>query len=937
MAGALAFAGVLAGCGDDVTVSTPTTVTVTPGNASLRVGESVTLTAAVTGDVADKTVTWSSSDQAKATVDGNGKVTAVAIGSATITATSNADGDAKASALITVTGSGVNQVTVSPSNAIIKPGDFLQASAQVDADPGVARTVTWTSSNQAVATVDNTGKVTAVTDGTASITAASTVDPSVSGSLALTVRPLQLAQISVQKVTTQNTQTPVNPNNVQGQIDVTLNLDPGDQVVTKVEVLLDGQPACSQDLSVQESEQLRLAAAFEELEAVDIVCSINTAEFDATNGTVTYLNGSHQLTARATIGGTTPGNVASPSVALIFNNQSGFIATVTNTNNVGGPASAINPNTGLKWVQGDVTLTLTAVNYTAGGATVSSVAGNFLGVPFASNSPTGQVFTFTFTEEDDIDDYQTPVASAQSIPVVTGSTLSSGNAGPTTVLNVGTAAEDRGLTPLDSTRVDNVEPVAPTVGSMPIWLNASFDFDTTSTAVSNVTDAGVNNIGVSFFYIADDLPADACDIEGMTQVASASELAETIVSSAYRGRVVIKDALGNTTCADLAPGAVAGGQFGADFTAPSDPTFTAPGNDTTFITTGAADAATFAFSNLADNASGFGTYPVLATLRRFNAAGTTTCLIGTTASTCANKGDTTASVSVTRNSGVEGYYLFSGQVQDSALNANATVFNRRLLVDATPAAVVGILSMPSLIEGQGTATFNGQVTDNIDLAQYYGLLTYPAAVIRSAPGALGEYGEAALTKSANVALTLTGAMRCLAASPGGVPGAPAKLATIDLRVQDFAQMNDDVSTGITGGAQVIPAAAVEDCGTIANVNSWADSLPAAAIDVSKDGETDGDPTTVNLMARALVPLNVTNNPFQRVEFYRVNAGGELVLIGTGTAALTQTPTERIWTYSFTWNPPATLANGAVTIHAIGVTADGDGALTAGQSNITITP
>ncbi|HEX6050730.1 MAG TPA: Ig-like domain-containing protein, partial [Gemmatimonadaceae bacterium] len=185
MAGALAFAGVLAGCGDDVTVSTPTTVTVTPGNASLRVGESVTLTAAVTGDVADKTVTWSSSDQAKATVDGNGKVTAVAIGSATITATSNADGDAKASALITVTGSGVNQVTVSPSNAIIKPGDFLQASAQVDADPGVARTVTWTSSNQAVATVDNTGKVTAVTDGTASITAASTVDPSVSGSLAL--------------------------------------------------------------------------------------------------------------------------------------------------------------------------------------------------------------------------------------------------------------------------------------------------------------------------------------------------------------------------------------------------------------------------------------------------------------------------------------------------------------------------------------------------------------------------------------------------------------------------------------------------------------------------------------------------------------------------------------------------------------------------------
>jgi len=56
MAGALAFAGVLAGCGDDVTVSNPTTVTVTPPSASIPVGGTVTFTAAVTGDVANKTV-----------------------------------------------------------------------------------------------------------------------------------------------------------------------------------------------------------------------------------------------------------------------------------------------------------------------------------------------------------------------------------------------------------------------------------------------------------------------------------------------------------------------------------------------------------------------------------------------------------------------------------------------------------------------------------------------------------------------------------------------------------------------------------------------------------------------------------------------------------------------------------------------------------------
>ena len=93
MAGALAFVGVLAGCGDDVTVTTPTVVTVTPPSATIAVGGTVTFTASVTGDIANKTVTWSSSDASKATVDANGKVTGVAVGNASIIAQSA--GDAK--------------------------------------------------------------------------------------------------------------------------------------------------------------------------------------------------------------------------------------------------------------------------------------------------------------------------------------------------------------------------------------------------------------------------------------------------------------------------------------------------------------------------------------------------------------------------------------------------------------------------------------------------------------------------------------------------------------------------------------------------------------------------------------------------------------------------------------------------------------------------
>lgn len=76
----------------------------------LTVGNSVTVTATVTPDNAtNTTVNWTSSDEKVATVDSNGKVTAVAAGNATITATSESDGDVSADYALTVNKAAVKQ------------------------------------------------------------------------------------------------------------------------------------------------------------------------------------------------------------------------------------------------------------------------------------------------------------------------------------------------------------------------------------------------------------------------------------------------------------------------------------------------------------------------------------------------------------------------------------------------------------------------------------------------------------------------------------------------------------------------------------------------------------------------------------------------------------------------------------------------------------
>ena len=144
-------------------------MTLNKTSASLKAGETMTLTATVKPDDAtDKTVTWSTSDASVATVN-NGVVTAVKVGSATITAKS---GDKSATCSITVKATPVTSVTLNKTSATLKAGETVTLTATVKPDDATDKTVTWSTSDASVATVSD-GVVTAVKVGAAIITAKS--------------------------------------------------------------------------------------------------------------------------------------------------------------------------------------------------------------------------------------------------------------------------------------------------------------------------------------------------------------------------------------------------------------------------------------------------------------------------------------------------------------------------------------------------------------------------------------------------------------------------------------------------------------------------------------------------------------------------------------------------------------------------------------------
>lgn len=154
-------------------IQLPLAVSINPEEVEIILGGSVTLTAQVgPANTADKTVTWTTSDESVAAVASDGTVTAAGLGQAIVTATTV--NGLTAECRVTVTGILVESIELDRTAVEAAEGEQFQITATVYPEDATDKTLSWMSSNVGVATVDDNGLVTVKSVGFARITARST-------------------------------------------------------------------------------------------------------------------------------------------------------------------------------------------------------------------------------------------------------------------------------------------------------------------------------------------------------------------------------------------------------------------------------------------------------------------------------------------------------------------------------------------------------------------------------------------------------------------------------------------------------------------------------------------------------------------------------------------------------------------------------------------
>lgn len=161
--------GVTATCKVTVIATDVTSIKITAnGSTTLKAAETLQLTATVLPETAtDKSVRWSSASPEIADVNENGLVTAYAVGKTIITAT--AASGLSDEITVTVEPTLISSIILNQPSLTMRVTNEVQLSATILPTTATDKSLTWTSSNASIASVDASGKVTAIKEGQTSI------------------------------------------------------------------------------------------------------------------------------------------------------------------------------------------------------------------------------------------------------------------------------------------------------------------------------------------------------------------------------------------------------------------------------------------------------------------------------------------------------------------------------------------------------------------------------------------------------------------------------------------------------------------------------------------------------------------------------------------------------------------------------------------------
>lgn len=157
------------------TNNTPKTIAVTSvqiqnkNKTELTTGKTYQLTATVEPtNATNSEITWNSNNTSIATVNSSGEVTALKEGTVKITAKSNNGKEDSIEFNIKNPDVKVSKITLDEETTSMRVGDIKHIIATVEPDNATNKKITWTSSNENIAKVEN-GKITAISEGTADI------------------------------------------------------------------------------------------------------------------------------------------------------------------------------------------------------------------------------------------------------------------------------------------------------------------------------------------------------------------------------------------------------------------------------------------------------------------------------------------------------------------------------------------------------------------------------------------------------------------------------------------------------------------------------------------------------------------------------------------------------------------------------------------------